>query len=289
METNLYRECPVKDILKIRSLFTFFKRKFSCNFVFKGESHDFTEVVCVTDGKVGITADKKVYVLSAGQMIVHLPNEFHAIWSDCGTEPEAVIFSFRAELPPIARHVYELTPERVSEIKSIFRAAQKAFVLENNNVERIREGMEAEAAAVVKRTELFLLSVITADNSVNSEYKGRSAENYIRILSVMEDRLSDALTAEKLASLCNMSIPSLEKTVFRYSGCGAMAYYNALRMQRATELLASGMSVKETALSLGFSNQNYFSASFKKWSGYAPSRIKKEVLHSPVQNERGKV
>ena len=100
MESNLYRECPVKNTLRLASLFTFSRRKFPGNYSFKGESHDFTEVVCVTDGKVGITADKNVYVLSAGQMIVHLPGEFHAIWSGCGTEPETVIFSFRAEAFP---------------------------------------------------------------------------------------------------------------------------------------------------------------------------------------------
>ena len=162
MESNLYRECPVKNTLRLASLFTFSRRKFPGNYSFKGESHDFTEVVCVTDGKVGITADKNVYVLSAGQMIVHLPGEFHAIWSDCGTEPETVIFSFRAEaFPDIARRVYRLSPERLTEIKGIFRAAERAFVLENNNVERVREGMEAEAAAVVKKLELFLLSALS--------------------------------------------------------------------------------------------------------------------------------
>ena len=138
--------------------------------------------------------------------------------------------------------------------------------------------METEASAVVKRLELFLLSVLSKDNAAKSEYSSRSTENYIRILSVMENRLKDALTSAELAKLCNMSVPSLEKTVRRYSGCGAISYYNELRMQKAAELLSEGSSVKETALSLGFSNQNYFSASFKKWSGKAPSEIK-GVIH----------
>lgn len=107
MESPAYRECPVKNVLALESLFTFSKRKFPDNYAFKGESHDFTEVVCVTDGKVGITAEKNVYILSAGQMIIHLPGEFHAIWSDCGTEPEIVIFSFRSSaFPEISRRVF---------------------------------------------------------------------------------------------------------------------------------------------------------------------------------------
>lgn len=279
METNFYPECPVKDVLSLSSLFTFSCRRFSAEYAFKGESHDFTEAVCVTDGKAGITADKNVYVLSAGQMIVHLPGEFHKIWSDCGTEPETVIFSFRAQtFPAIEPRVYSLSPDRVAEIKSIYRAAEKAFELKNNCVERVREGMEAEASAVVKRLELFLLSALSADNAASSEYGSRSAENYYRILSVMEKRLDEALTASELASLCSMSVPSLEKTVRRYSGCGAMSYYNALRMQKAADLLSGGASVKEAALSAGYANQNYFSAAFKKWSGCAPSEWKTRRL-----------
>ena len=275
METALYPECPVKNVLSLSSLYTFSRRRFSAEYAFKGESHDFTEVVCVTDGKAGITADKNVYVLSAGQMIVHMPGEFHKIWSDCGTEPETVIFSFRAEaFPSVEQRVFSLTPERVSQIRSIFQAAEKAFELKNNCVKRVREGMEADAAAVVKRLELFLLNVLSPNNTADSRYGSRSAENYFRILSVMEERLGDALTAGELALLCSMSVPALEKTVRRYSGCGAMTYYNSLRMQKAAELLSGGASVKEAAFSVGFFNQNYFSASFKKWAGKSPTEWK---------------
>jgi AraC-like DNA-binding protein len=225
---------------------------------------------------VGITADKNVYILSAGQMIVHRPNEFHAIWSDCDSEPETVIFSFQASaFPEFSKRVYRLTPEKVTEIRDIYRAAERAFELKNNNVNSIKKDMEGEACAVVKRLELFLLSALSAENAVHSEYSGRGVENYIRILSVMENCLDKALTASELADLSHMSLPNLEKTVYRFSGCGAMAYYNGLKMQRAAELLSNGSSVKEVALGLGFSNQNYFSAAFKKWSGKAPSLYKK--------------
>ena len=275
MENNVYRACPVRNALNIEALYTFSCRRFPDGYSFKGETHDFAEAVCVTDGKAGITAGKNVYVLSAGQMILHPPGEFHAIWSDGGAEPETVIFSFRsASLPELATRVYTLSPERISEIKSVYRAAENAFVLSGNDVAGIREGRNTEASAVVKRLELFLLSVLSGRNAAHPQYAGRGAENYIRILSAMESNMGEPLDTAALARLCNMSVPALEKTVRRYSGCGAMAHDNALRMQRAAEMLAQGASVKETALSLGFSNQNYFSACFKKWSGKTPSSVR---------------
>ena len=79
MESNLYRACPVGSALTIEALYTFSCRRFPDGYTFKGETHDFAEAVCVTDGKAGITAGKNVCVLSAGQMILHPPGEFHAI------------------------------------------------------------------------------------------------------------------------------------------------------------------------------------------------------------------
>ena len=52
-----------------------------------------------------------------------------------------------------------------------------------------------------------------------------------------------------------------------------MKYYNELKMRKATELLKDGKSVKEVALSLGFSDQNYFSLRYKKWAGVPPSAV----------------
>ncbi len=269
-----YGECPVKETVRLSSLFTFFRKTYSLDFTFQGESHDFYEVVCVLDGKAGITAGKNVYTLSAGQMILYPPAEFHAIWSDYGSSPEILIFSFRAEkFPEIQDRIYALTPEQIEEIKALYSAAERAFVLEDINVKGVRS--QAEAEKIVRRLEIFLLSVFDTGNGRAEQAHSRSGENYYHIVSVMERNLEKVMTADELAKQCGMSVPALEKTVKKYTGHGAMKYYNELKMRKATELLKDGKSVKEVALSLGFSDQNYFSLRYKKWAGVPPSTVGK--------------
>ena len=269
-----YGECPIQETVRLSSLFTFFRKTYSLDFTFQGESHDFYEVVCVLDGKAGITAGKNVYTLSAGQMILYPPAEFHAIWSDYGSSPEILIFSFRAEkFPEIQDRIYALTPEQIEEIKSVYSAAERAFVLEDINVKGVRS--QAEAEKIVRRLEIFLLSVLDTGNGRAEQAYSRSGENYYHIVSVMERNLEKVMTADELAKQCGMSGPALEKTVKKYTGHGAMKYYNELKMRRATELLKDGKSVKEVALSLGFSDQNYFSLRYKKWAGVPPSAVGK--------------
>lgn len=275
MSNNYYTECPVENVLSIRSLYTFFHRKLPKDYNFKGESHDFHEVLCVIGGELGVTADKNVYLLPAGQAIFHKGGEFHSLWSSYGAEPEIVVFSFSADAFPLPeRSLFTLSAAQTSELLSTFTAAEKAFVFDGFQVKAVAEGKRSEAAAVVKRLELFLLSLFDETKEVRLGATGRAAENYARIVSVLEEHLSEDLSAAGIADLCNLSIPALNKTVAKFAGCGVMNYYNSLRLKKAEELLLAGASVKEAAFSVGFFNQNYFSACFKKHKGIPPSRVK---------------
>ena len=287
-----------KDPISVNELITISKQKFSGGYFFKGESHPFYEAVCVLNGRVGITAGKGVYVLSAGQMTLHRPGEFHAIWEEGGSKPEAIIFSFSAApFPKLKGYVYELPPMLVREIKGIYDEAHRVFdivpfptealsglpessgrtsISDGILIIGVKDGMDTAACRFVKRLEIFLSSALEELSEETSEYGGAGSENYTRILSVMEENIENNLTVTELARLCKMSVPTLEKTVFRYLHSGAMAYYNVLRMEKALGMLSSGESVKETALTLGYANQNYFSACFKKRYGIPPSEAKKQ-------------
>ena len=275
MDNNKYKKCRVERLLNIDGFYTFSKQKFVKDYFFRGESHNFIEVVCVLEGRVGVTAGKNVYMLSGGQMTFHAPDEFHAIWAGEDSEPESVILTFSASaFPKMRRPVYQLSVQMLSEIKELYQTAGKIFVFDGHTVLSVKPGMETIAAAFVKRMEYFLLTVIADSDNEAPDAQRYCSENYTRVMSVMERNIDKALTVSELAELCGVSVPTLEKTVYKYLRCGAMTYYNVLRMKKASEMLSEGKSVKETSFSLGFANQNYFSASFKKHYGYPPSKLK---------------
>ncbi|MBQ9693039.1 MAG: helix-turn-helix domain-containing protein [Clostridia bacterium] len=275
MDNNKYKKCRVERLLNIDGFYTFSKQKFVKDYFFRGESHNFIEVVCVLEGRVGVTAGKNVYMLSGGQMTFHAPDEFHAIWAGEDSEPESVIFTFSASaFPKMRRPVYQLSVQMLSEIKELYQTAEKIFVFDGYTVVSVKPGMETASAAFVKRMEYFLLTVIADSDNDAPDAQRYCSENYTRVMSVMERNIDKALSVTELAELCGVSVPTLEKTVYKYLRCGAMTYYNVLRMKKASDMLSAGKSVKETAFSLGFANQNYFSASFKKHYGYPPSKLK---------------
>ncbi len=284
----------INDPIAINEFFTVSRQKFEGGYFFGGESHSFYEVVCVLGGRVGITAEKKVYLLTEGQMTVHRPGEFHAIWEDGESKPELIIFSFSASpFPKIKGSVYALSPELICEIKNIYKASGDIFRLKGENlyygdsgysvfhnglyIDGVVDGRQGDAVRFFKRLEIFLSSALETAVDENTEYIGAGSENYARILSVMGENIDKNLSLGEIARLAGMSVPTLEKTVFRYLHCGTISYYNILRMERARTLLINGSSVKEVALILGYSNQNYFSACFKKRYGVSPSALKKRA------------
>ena len=73
--------CKLEKKLEITSLFTLFERKFSDDYYWVGETHDFWELVCILDGQMGIAADRDIYSLKKYNMMLHSPMEFHNLWS----------------------------------------------------------------------------------------------------------------------------------------------------------------------------------------------------------------
>ncbi len=252
---------------RITVLHTLFQKTFRKDYRFRGESHDFWELVCVLNGRVGITADDLVFELEQGQCFLHPPMQFHSIQSAGSTEPTVVIISFSGEDIPHAPDTVCMA-EDPSQIKRLFTLAQKYFTFSHKIcVNDAEEGY----LRFVKELELFLLLLSYTDSRQSNSTGSR---NYTAIMQTLHQNLHQRLTVRELAALCNMSEINLQKTFSRYAGVGVMDYFTRAKMQRATELLQEGHTVKETALLLGYGDQNYFSTVYKRVIGHPPSKVK---------------
>ena len=99
-------------------------------------------------------------------------------------------------------------------------------------------------------------------------------------LRYIESHFCDpALDMDRVCKEGYISTSSLQRLFLRHFGLSPMQYVIKLRMNQALRLLVENkLSVKEVAALCGFSDEKYFSRSFKKRYGYPPSHLKDTVI-----------
>ena len=269
----MYKRLPIEQKIRIDALYTLFSDTREPSYSFEGERHDFWEIVCVLEGRVGVASDNDLYTLSEGQAVIHTPMEFHNIWSE-NVKNTVFIFSFAGKMPELKHKVYNFSASERAMISDIMEQSSKTFEYGGLIMKGIKKDMENEAEKTVKKLESFIASLISNDKVNILDLKSKSAQNYLHIISVLNNNINSNMTIEEIAELCNMSQSNLKNTFRKYSGVGIIKYFNELKIKKAQKLLNNGYTVKETATALGYSDQNYFSVVFKRIIGYSPIKLK---------------
>ena len=269
----MYKRLPIEQKIRINSLYTLFSDTREPNYHFEGERHDFWEVVCILEGKVGVASENELYTLNEGQVVFHKPMEFHNIWSE-NSKNTVFIFSFEGSMPELRYKVYNFGAAERALINEITELSSKTFKYTGLIMNRIKPSMESKAEIIIKKLELLIASLLNNAKVDILDLDTKSAQNYIHIISVLNDNIDSNLTIEEISELCNMSQSNLKKTFRKYSGVGIIRYFNELKIEKAQKLLNEGYNVKETASILGYADQNYFSVVFKRITGYSPIKYK---------------
>lgn len=273
----MYKLLKINRYIKIDGLYSLFERTYPTDYRYRGESHDFYEVVCVLEGKVGVMADKSVILLSSGQAIIHPPMEFHSIWAEGEGEPKCFIFSFSAsEFPKTESRVFSFGTQERTLIENIYSNAVKSIEKDNKYmVSSVKKGKKYTAQRVATDMENLILSLL--DESLDDYDMPSSGwvEAFEKINEVLEKNIERDMSVLQIAEAAGMSSAGIQKICNRYAGMGIKEYFNRLKINRALEYMEKGYSSKQISDILGFSNQNYFSTVFKRIIGVSPLNYKK--------------
>ena len=95
-----------------------------------------------------------------------------------------------------------------------------------------------------------------------------------QIIKYMNDNLDSKLTIDQIADEFLMGSANLKRIFKNETGQSIIHYFHLLKMDAAQALIIKNeKSHTEIASSLGFNSVHHFSTSFKKHTGYSPSRF----------------
>lgn len=304
VSTKLRQEFKIEEIVTVH-YFEYMK-----NFIFSGESHDFWEILYVDKGRVIVADEYNTYVLNTGDIIFHKPNAFHAIKSIGDNSPNLVAISFLCHSPSMSyfeKYNGTLNMQERVLISQIIEESSHSFITPLNlpAVEQVK----IDDLAPFGSQQMILLNLIHLlieikrnhltheDDSVpkiiSPTYSSTKANRINKITDYMEEHLCEQLTIHDLCLLSSLSRSSLHTLFSKEKGCGAIEYFNKLKIDYAKDVIRSGvMNFTELAHYLSYGSLQYFSKQFKKSTGMSPlvySQSVKEITYSisrlPIKKE----
>lgn len=283
---NIYFETSLKEDVVVDKIVTIHYFEFASDYVFKGEKHDFWELLYVDKGEVEIMADTQGYKLEQGDIVFHKPNEFHSVWANGMTAPNIVVLSFYCSSNGIKffeNKILKLSLPKRNILAEIVREGKESF---NNNFgipyDRLirRDNQTFGSEQMIKIYLEMLLIQLQRENisNMNKERisfatKERMEGDIVNnIIEYLKENIHENFTFEEICIKFCMGRTHL-KTLFKKStGDGLMAFFRNLKIEEAKKMIREGKNnFTEIAEKLGYTSVHYFSRSFKNCTNMTPS------------------
>lgn len=145
-------------------------------------------------------------------------------------------------------------------------------------IERLKAESEAARAAMENQQEITLTDVeetLTDDKPVPTVVGVTENEFLKRVIGFVNDHLESCdFGMEDMATHFSMSVSTLRRRLQDATGVSPKSYIQAIRMQRACNLLDSGLQIADVAAQCGFAEPGSFTRTFKRVLGLTPTQYR---------------
>ena len=218
----------------------------------------------VMEGRGHLEIDGMIYEAKAGDTYILTPNTEQCYFAD-KNEPfkkiwvniESAYLSSLLQAHGLSSVVYHFNSyNRLCEILELAKSG------------RSEAAVSAEVAPII-------LSLIEA---ISTRFDEKKDPGIAQLAKQRIDGLAGvSLDPKALAEELHVSLSTLTRAFQTAYGCTPYEYHLLYREKMAKSLLQNtGLSAKEIAYRLGFSDEHYFSNFFKKRTGLRPAEYKKE-------------
>ncbi len=280
---------PLRCELDISHIVTLHDFNYTPDFLFTGESHDFWELAYIRRGSVGVMAGSTGYTLGSGEIIFHLPNEYHNIWAN-GSSAEVVIISFVCKNPAMRffeKRMMSLSDEEKKLIESLLKLGSETFtdppdILYQKKLNPRQDAARGNLQLLKLRLEELLILLMQSEGTIDRQARKSAAAGSRNdrlitdsIIKALTEKIYGTTTLDEVCAGVLFSKSHLKALFKKNTGYSIMDYYTHLKLERAKILINEGnLSISDIAELLGYSSIHYFSRVFKAKTGMTPTEFK---------------
>ena len=284
VKTVMNKAIEITDIVSIHYF------EYAKDFAYSGEFHDFWELVYADKEELLITAGAHELTLTAGQLYLHQPMEFHNLRCNGEKAANSFIISFSSPsktLLSLAGKILRCPTKYRKYMAMIINEAKNAFSTPlgaPHTAQLLRQENPSFGSEQMIQLHLeeFLIRMIREfgneaplqEPTVPDETNSRLAE----ICKYLEQNVEHRITFTALCAHYSMSESSMKKLFRDGIGYGAMDYYNRCKIDRAKQLIREkNKNFTEISERLGYNTVQYFSRHFKQSTGMTPSQYEASI------------
>ena len=252
-------------------------------------SHDFCELVIVTQGRAMHRLEGNEFPVTAGDVFLLQGHQRHYFFErknlnliNIMYDPEKIALP-ENELRRMPGYcaLFMLEPTYRRQHRFASRLHLKRVPLAR--VERLSEEMEKECSddipgrEVALRAKLLELMVYLSRAYTNSDTtEAHSLLRVGNVIGALENDFSRDWKLEELLEIAHMSRSNLMRVFRKATGQTPIEYLVRLRIQKAMEMLRNtDLTITEIAMEVGFNDSNYFTRQFRRILGESPRAFRK--------------
>ncbi len=244
--------------------------------------HPYFELCYVQKGQCRIFVEHKLFMVSAGQLVILPPSTLHRSQYEYKEPAQRINVSFTQDFAQKALGKDSLFLEKTLTLgKMSFNEAQ--CLLFEDVLKRLLEENSKEDAfsSIYKHGLLLTLFAIIGRNGTNLKKEElidpttASVQNAAKYIFENYDKPVTLQSASKIAGMCGTYF---SKKFLEITGYGFKEYLTNVRIKKSQEMLLNGrLTVTQIAHSCGFNDANYFGDAFKKYAGCSPREFRKRI------------
>lgn len=283
--------CDLKidlDDFNPKMLYTFTK-KFDDKSIVTYHCHDFLSIIYILAGTCTYNISGVPHRVKKGDLLVFNPQAYHGKVLTKGSEINEFHVGFENFHIKGLRNNYFLE----SHISPIINVANYETELLKFCSDVLTEQSKNQPSLklALKASGLKLFSILfnaTFESSTLKEKGILNLENYDNttivntVLEFINDNYMYNISLDVISRNMYLSPVYISRIFKESTGDSPINYLIKLRLAKAKQFIEKGnQSIKKVGLAVGYPDVYHFSKIFKKYYGYAPSKLK----HKPVSNQ----
>lgn len=166
--------------------------------------------------------------------------------------------------------------ERIDSLsKEFYFNKSELLSIYKNGLKHTAENISDLKVLIYPLCHMLQLLQLTLGEMPEIQSKNKTFDS---ILAYVQRNMTQNISLRDIANACVCSESTVSHLFKEYTGRSVKRYISDLRIKQAQKLLlASDMPITNISLLCGFSDSNYFSATFKKATGISPTRYRNNL------------